>query len=329
MILSRAALEGRISYEDLTDTAYSCMLCGFCNAKCALYPVDVFIALRCEIWRRGLAPEGIMRVVSNIVEHDNPYGFRRDERGSWANSVTGKGSALFFPGCVYAFLYPKILRSSYELLRRIGVDVAYIPEADHCCGYPAYIAGDFETFQKIAHRNYRVWKSLGIKSIYTPCPGCYKTLSKHYPEFVDAFDIDVRHVMLSIHEAYDSGRVSFERKYGVVTYHDPCELTRYMHVVEEPRKLIEAISSDFVEMEYHGYFSRCCGGGGLVSAYKPSLYLAASTRRVAEAVATGAEILTTYCPTCDRTLQKGIKKAKAKITLMDLGELLLRALITQ
>ena len=46
------------------------------------------------------------------------------------------------------------------------------------------------------------------------------------------------------------------------TYHDPCNIARAGRITEEPREILKAICSDFVEMTPNRTENWCCGGGG-------------------------------------------------------------------
>lgn len=324
MLVTRCLIEGKAKIdESIVDLTFNCFLCGFCNAKCALYPTDIFIALRREIKIKGLTPKPIIQVINNISSTGNPYAFPREDRWSWLSKHnTQHSETLYFPGCVYSYLYPKNTEIIFQLLRKSGFEASYIPEIDFCCGYPTLLAGDYETFQQIATRNYEEWKKRGIKKIITPCPGCYKALGEYYPEFIEEFDIEIQHVILGIYEAFEKGKIILEKKYTTITYHDPCDLTRFMRVIEEPRKLIEAISRDIIEPDYTKYYAKCCGGGGLVVISNSKLSLKANIERAKELSLTKADIITTACPTCLRSLSKGLKKIKAKTKIRDLEEIL-------
>jgi len=47
-----------------------------------------------------------------------------------------------------------------------------------------------------------------------------------------------------------------------VTYHDPCNIARSGWIINQPREILEAICSDFVDMSPMGKNNYCCGGGG-------------------------------------------------------------------
>ncbi|MCR8453725.1 MAG: (Fe-S)-binding protein [Crenarchaeota archaeon] len=325
MITIRALVERKIDFsESLVDSSFNCFLCGFCDAKCALFPTNIFTALRRELFVARKIPEPIKAVVDSVAKFGNPYGLPREDRAVWAKNanIRQRGHVLFFTGCIYPYLYPKRIHAIYLLLEKIGVEAVYVPEIEGCCGYPVFLTGDWETFDAIAKANYKAWKERGIKKIVSPCPGCVYTISEIYPKFVDGFELEVTHVVMSVFEEFDRGRIKLNRLNRTFTYHDPCDLSRKLKLVEQPRKLIEALG-DLIEPKYNKFFARCCGGGGIVSAYNPQLHLKASLERAQELVDTQAEIITTTCPTCYRTLDKGLKRIKAKTSLEDLNALLL------
>jgi len=48
----------------------------------------------------------------------------------------------------------------------------------------------------------------------------------------------------------------------VVTYHDPCYLSRYTEVTEAPRNVVKALGLTLIEMGRNRANSFCCGAGG-------------------------------------------------------------------
>jgi Fe-S oxidoreductase len=89
-----------------------------------------------------------------------------------------------------------------------------------------------------------------------------------------------------------------------VTWHDPCDLSRGLGIIEEPRAILEKLGCKVVEMEHNKKESRCCGGGGGILMSDESLSDKIALVRIKEAVETGADTVVTSCPTCETVLKK-------------------------
>jgi len=114
-----------------------------------------------------------------------------------------------------------------------------------------------------------------------------------------------------------------------ITYHDPCILSRYLGLTEEPRQILRAIEGvQFVEVERNNEkWSTCCGGGGGFEVIFPEISHTLAANRVRELLATGASIIVTSCPGCLIQLKDGVKKLKArKVQVMDMADLLRSAM---
>jgi Fe-S oxidoreductase len=111
-----------------------------------------------------------------------------------------------------------------------------------------------------------------------------------------------------------------------VTYHDPCYLGRVQGAYEEPRALLSAIGGlDLAEMDNNREQALCCGGGGGRLWFDTPREERFAPRRVAEAQATGAEVLATACPACLSCLEDGVKTTGERIAVLDVVELMAQA----
>jgi glycolate oxidase iron-sulfur subunit len=113
-----------------------------------------------------------------------------------------------------------------------------------------------------------------------------------------------------------------------VTYHDPCQLSRYLGITDEPRQILKAIESvELIEpdLEQCGKWSTCCGGGGLEVTH-PELSERLGIRRAEELLKTGANVIVSNCPACELQLTKIIKKLDANAAVIDFMRLLDEAL---
>ena len=112
-----------------------------------------------------------------------------------------------------------------------------------------------------------------------------------------------------------------------VTYHDPCYLGRYCRLYDIPRELIQSIPGiELIEMERNRMDAWCCGAGGGVKLGKHDYAAAVGKERVEEAIASTADVLVTACPVCIDNFNDAKEAGKFKVTIMDIAELLCKAL---
>ncbi len=114
-----------------------------------------------------------------------------------------------------------------------------------------------------------------------------------------------------------------------VTYHDPCQLVRYLGLVDEPRKILRAIGGiEFVEPQWtKGEFATCCGGGGGFEAVFPEMSEMLAVNRTKELLETGAQIIVTHCPGCIMQLKSGLKSLKVEnVEVLDLAQIVAMSL---
>ena len=114
-----------------------------------------------------------------------------------------------------------------------------------------------------------------------------------------------------------------------VTYHDPCQLARYLGLIEEPRKILRSIKGiELVETDWtNREWATCCGGGGGFEAVFPELSQVLAVNRVRELIDTGAEIIVTHCPGCIMQLKDGLKELKTDgVQVLDLAQVVAMAM---
>jgi glycolate oxidase iron-sulfur subunit len=112
---------------------------------------------------------------------------------------------------------------------------------------------------------------------------------------------------------------------AIITYHDPCHLSRYQKITQQPRDLIRSIPG--VEYRELPEADWCCGGAGSYSLTHHDLSMQILQRKMENIRSTGAEIVVTPCPACVMQLQYGAKRFGVPVQVMHLAELLRRTLI--
>ena len=220
------------------------------------------------------------------------------------------------------------LRDAVKVLSRIGIDFGYLGEDEPCCGGPLYYFGLHSRFEKHVREVYGRLKSLGVKRIISIIPSCTNTLRNTMPNCLGKHDIEVKHFTEVVAENLSSLNLRFPREVKV-TYHDPCQLVRYMGIADEPRQILKAIKGiELVEPAWtKGDYATCCGGGAGFEAVFPELSQILAVNRSKELIETGAQIIVTQCPGCIMQLKSGLKElGAATVEVLDMAQILAMSL---
>jgi len=319
--IARAIYEGRLKpYERLAEHVYAkCLLCKNCQVHCPneVDIISVTRGLRQDLVRAGLLPNPLKERDSNVKEKHNVFGEAPANRASWARDLKlpNKGDILYYAGCYDAYRYPETARATVAILRKAGVNVAYLGENEWCCGLPEFADGNIVLAEENALHNVNAIKASSAKKVVTSCPGCYTALKSEYPEVVGKIPFEVVHVSEAIAELLDARKIKLNKVIKKkVTYHDPCHLGRYEEVYEEPRKVIRATPGvELVEMQRNRKHAWCCGAGTETYVMDSDLSTRIAKTRIEEAYETGAEAIVTACPQCLNVLTPAAKRAKMDI----------------
>ncbi len=115
-----------------------------------------------------------------------------------------------------------------------------------------------------------------------------------------------------------------------VTYHDPCNIARAGRIVEQPREILKAICSDFVEMTPNRTENYCCGGGGgtvSIDEIRPTRTGPMGKRKADQIRDTGAQIVISPCANCKKQLKELCQDNELQdVEVMGLHDLLLRVI---
>jgi Fe-S oxidoreductase len=110
-----------------------------------------------------------------------------------------------------------------------------------------------------------------------------------------------------------------------ITYHDSCYLGRANEIYEAPRKVLEELDAELVEMKSCRTKGLCCGAGGaqmFKEDEKGSKRI--NIARTEEALETNASIVAAACPFCNTMITDGVKSKdkQMSVKVFDIAELL-------
>lgn len=244
-----------------------------------------------------------------------------------------KPEVLFWVGCAGSFdqRAQRITKAFTQILNKIGLRFAILGKEEMCTGDPARRAGNEFLFQMMAYNNIQVLNGYEVKKIVTTCPHCFNILKNEYPALGGEYEV-VHHTVF-LQELIDEGRLVLKEggayKGKRITYHDSCYLGRSNGIYEAPRKVLEALDADLVEMKRCGSKGLCCGAGGaqMFKEDEPG-DKRINVERTEEAIDTKAEIIAANCPFCTTMLMDGVKNKEKEddIQVLDVAEMVARSL---
>lgn len=240
---------------------------------------------------------------------------------------------LFWVGCAGSFdqRAQKITKAFALILDKAGINYAILGKEEMCTGDPVRRAGNEFAFQMMAYQNIQVLNNYGIKKIVTACPHCYNTLKNEYPALGGTYEV-IHHTTL-LQQLIDDGKIRLKEdsdlKNKKITYHDSCYLGRANDIYDAPRKVLEALKSELVEMKRCRSNGMCCGAGGAqMFKEEEKGTTRINIERSNEAIATGAEVIASACPFCNTMMTDGVKLAEKdeSVQVLDIAELIAQAI---
>lgn len=323
------------------ETLWACTTCMSCVESC---PVGIEHLTSIVQMRRRLVDEGVMDAtlrdaLMNIGDYGNSFGQPERARGKWTQGLDFKikdvrkesADYLWFVGD-YASFDPRLQelsRNVAKVLNEVGVDYGILYDGERNSGNDVRRVGEEGLYEMLVEDNLAVLKKAKFKEIFTTDPHTFNTLKNEYPEFGGAFTI--YHYTGLLAKLIDQGRLTFSKKLkSKVTYHDPCYLGRYNKETSAPRRILQALGVEFLEMPRCGENTFCCGaGGGRIWMDDSGVEERPSEMRIKEALALGdIDYFVVACPKDNAMYRDAVKTSgnEGKIEVRDIIELVAEAL---
>ncbi|MEX0812235.1 MAG: (Fe-S)-binding protein [Chitinophagales bacterium] len=239
---------------------------------------------------------------------------------------------LFWVGCAGSFdqRAQSITQAFVKILNHVGIKFAVLGTEESCTGDPAKRAGNEFLFQMQAVTNIEVLNGYNVKNIVTTCPHCFNTLKNEYPALGGNYK--VIHHSAYLQQLIDEGRIKLKEggffKGKKITYHDSCYLGRANDIYEAPRKVLEALDAELVEMKRCRTKGLCCGAGGsqmFKEDEKGDKRI--NQERTEDMLDSKSEYVAAACPFCMTMLGDGIKERdkQNEVKVLDLAELMAKS----
>jgi L-lactate dehydrogenase complex protein LldE len=211
-----------------------------------------------------------------------------------ANTKSNPHVALLVT-CLVDLMRPEIGFAAVKLLEQAGCRVS-VPEAQTCCGQPAYNSGDRADAQAIARQVIAAFEPYDF--VVVPSGSCAGMLHAHYPALFAgdaAWEKRAQALAAKTHELVsflvDQRGITGVPAHldAVATYHDSCSGLRELGIREQPRRLLRSVAG-LTLRELEGS-NVCCGFGGTFCVKYGAISDRIVADKTADIAATGADLL--------------------------------------
>ena len=325
------------------ETVWSCTQCMACVQVCpvGIEHVPIINQLRRRLVEEGEMDATLQATFETINTTGNSFGEPRRKRGRWSRELPFEikdirqqpADLLWYVGDFASFdpRNQRVNRALAQVLQQGGADFGILQEAEKTAGCDVRRAGEEGLWTSLAEQNIATISACDFNRIFSSDPHTFHTLKNEYPELGGKWNV-LHHTQLLL-ELVEAGGLRPRKKLGYrATYHDPCMLGRYNGVYEAPRRLLQAIGVDLVEMPRNRANSFCCGAGGgriWMKELRPEGVKRPSEQRIDEAVALGGiDYFVVACPKDVTMYEDAIKTSghQGEIKLREISELILEAL---
>jgi Fe-S oxidoreductase/nitrate reductase gamma subunit len=325
------------------ETLWSCMQCMACVEICpvGIEHVPIINQMRRRLVERGDMDAQLQQTLETIYTTGNSFGEPKRKRGRWARDLPFEvkdirkqpAEYLWFVGD-YASFDPRnqrVTQSLARILHRAGVDFGILYDGERNAGCDVRRAGEEGLYTSLAEENVAAISQCSFDRVFSADPHSFHTLKNEYADFGGSWT--VQHHSELLLELIESGRLKPRKGLGFrVTYHDPCHLGRYNGVYDPPRKVLEAIGAELVDMPRCRDNSFCCGAGGgriWMKELRKEGVPRPSEMRIDEALALGGiDYFVVSCPKDVTMYEDAVKTSghQGELEVRELSELVLESL---
>ncbi|HXF40177.1 MAG TPA: (Fe-S)-binding protein [Blastocatellia bacterium] len=231
-----------------------------------------------------------------------------------------------FITCLIDQFFPEVGISTVRLLRKLGVEVDF-PEAQTCCGQPAFNSGYQSEARDLAKRFISIFEE--SEYVVAPSGSCTSMVRVFYPELLKdegewlkraealaSRTYEFTEFVVNVLGVKDVG-VSGE---GKVALHQSCHLLRELKVKTEPQALLARVKGiELVELERA---DQCCGFGGLFSIKYPDISGGILEDKIESIEKSGADVVVACDVGCLMHIGGGLSRGSCHARTMHIAELL-------
>lgn len=314
------------------NEVWSCTNCGACVEECPamINHVDYIIDLRRHLVALNQLDQQKSTVFTNLDQNYNAFGLPSYKRNDWLEQMdiplleqNPTAEYLYYIGDAGAYdpRAQQVVRSFISILQEAQVDFAILTHEEKNEGEIAKRMGEEGRYQLIAMEMIMTLENYEVKKIITHDPHSYNMLRNEYPEFGGQYEV-IHHTVL-INQLLKEDRLPVNTKLlDKVVFHDPCNLSRWNSIVDEPRGVLtQVLEKPLLEIEQSKDRSFCCGAGGGNYWYKVPEQEKISFIRLQQLTTVEPETIAVACPYCLMMLEDATRTSEQDVKIRDLAEI--------
>jgi len=224
-------------------------------------------------------------------------------------------SITFFSTCIVDTVAGAVGRAAVRVLERQGHTVTVAAGAT-CCGQPAWNSGFAGDAARVARTTLEALEG-GEGPVCLPSGSCATMIKVYWPQmFRLAGDPDaaaraerLAERVVEFSELAARGPALPGSLDARIAYHRSCHMTRELGIVEQPARLLDALSGC---RRVAWADDQCCGFGGTFAVKQPELSVAMADAKIDSLLAAGAEMVVGCDQSClmhleGRMLRRGVR----------------------
>lgn len=216
-----------------------------------------------------------------------------DSRDGLMATTSDTPSVALFVTCLVDLFRPSVAFAAVRLLEAAGCRVE-VPQAQSCCGQPAFNSGDRRTARKLASQLLDAFA--GYDHVVAPSGSCIG-MWRQFPDLFAKNDPRHQQALQRQQSCHELSQFLVEvRGYRppplatalTATYHDACAGLRELGIQSQPRQLLADRGISLIEMPTRDI---CCGFGGTFCNKFDAISNRMVTHKVEAVVASAAPLL--------------------------------------
>ncbi len=232
-----------------------------------------------------------------------------------------------FVTCLVDNFFPDVGFAVVDILEALGLTVEF-PQAQTCCGQPAFNAGFWDDARPMARHTIDVL-SQSKAPIVIPSGSCAEMIIHHYAEVLADDSTYGPQAKAVAERTYEFSQFLVDvlgvtdlkaQSNGCLTYHASCHGLRGLSIKEQPQKLLTNISG--VEQKELPGAEECCGFGGLFAVKMSDISGAIMNQKLDNIQNTGADIVVGTDVSCLMHIAGGLRRRGSQIQVKHLAEVL-------